>query len=274
MREEVRKDVLSGKRPEAPPDAKAAIPPEIQDQLFQEYMAKHNQHWLDDQIPALDQQTPRAAAQSSALRPRLVGLLKDIENQYLVALAAGEPAFDPTWMWDELGLADHQDAPRVRHPVWLGATSARWIPPVSSLGRFHPSAQRLHLWAQRRSAGRERIGSARGGCGPGRLNGGLACGRALRPQKTLTETSSVSNEVRAWLTERPCPASDRHPKNPRLFGTIGNVPKARTVGWQQAGRPIRLTGNGEERTPRNRKWASFVTYESFRGAHTVVSFRE
>jgi hypothetical protein len=50
-------------------------------------------------------------------------LLKDIENQYLRALADGEPAFDPTWMWDELDLSDHQDAPRVRHPLWLAHES-------------------------------------------------------------------------------------------------------------------------------------------------------
>ncbi len=123
VKEEAEKAIRSGKRPEAPPDAEDEIPPEIKDQLFQEYMAKHNQHWLDDQIPALDHQTPRFAAQSPTLRPRLVGLLKDIENQYLRALADGEPAFDPTWMWDELGLSDHQDAPRVRHPLWLAHES-------------------------------------------------------------------------------------------------------------------------------------------------------
>ena len=83
LKEEAEKAIRSGKRPEAPPDAEDEIPPEIKDQLFQEFMAKHNQQWLDDQIPALDQQTPRFAAQSSALRPRLVGLLKDMENDYL-----------------------------------------------------------------------------------------------------------------------------------------------------------------------------------------------
>ncbi len=123
VKEEAEKAVRSGKRPEPPPDAEAHIPPEIKDQLFQEYMAKHNQHWLDDQIPALDQQTPRFAARSSTLRPRLVGLLKDMENRYLRALADSEPAFDPTWMWDELGLSDHQDAPRGRHPLWLAHES-------------------------------------------------------------------------------------------------------------------------------------------------------
>ena len=89
-------------------------------------MAKHNQQWLDDQIPALDDQTPRIAATSATLSPRLVRLLKDLETDHVRALAAGGPAFDPTWMWDELGLSEHQDAPRVRHPV----------------------QRRVHLWQQ------------------------------------------------------------------------------------------------------------------------------
>jgi hypothetical protein len=122
VKEEVEKAVRSGKQPEPRPESEA-IPPEIKDQLYQEYMAKHNQHWLDDHIPALENQTPRFAAKSASLRPRLVELLKDMENHYLRELADGEPAFDPTWMWDELGLSDHQDAPRVRHPLWLAHES-------------------------------------------------------------------------------------------------------------------------------------------------------
>ena len=118
-REEARKAILSGAWHETPAEREDEIPPETKDQLHQEFMAKHNHHWLDDQIPALDHQTPRFAAQSPTLQPRLVTLLKEIENEYLRALAAGEPAFDPTWMWEELGLSDHQDAPRIRRAVRL-----------------------------------------------------------------------------------------------------------------------------------------------------------
>jgi hypothetical protein len=136
LKEEVEKAIRSGKRPEAPPGAEDEIPPEIKDQLFQEFMAKHSQDWLDDHIPALDQQTPRSAALSPALRPRLVELLKEIENHYLRALADGEPGFDPTWMWDELGLSDHQDAPRLRHPVWLAHESMeQQLPGITAVVR-------------------------------------------------------------------------------------------------------------------------------------------
>ena len=81
--EEAREAVRSGRQLEAPPNAADEIPAEIRDQLHQAYMAKFSQQWLDDHVPALDRQTPRVAAGSATLRPRLVGLLKDMENDYL-----------------------------------------------------------------------------------------------------------------------------------------------------------------------------------------------
>lgn len=123
VRERTKQALQDGQWPEAPPNAEDELPLEIQDQLIQAHMAKFSRQWLDDHIPALDQRTPRVAAQSAKLRPRLIGLLKDIENDYLRALADGRPAFDPTWMWDELGLSDDRDAPRVRHPLWLAHES-------------------------------------------------------------------------------------------------------------------------------------------------------
>ncbi len=127
--EETRKAILSGRQIESRPDAANEIPAEIQDQLHQAYMAKFSQQWLDDQIPALDHQTPRVAARSDTLRPRLVALLKDMENDYLRGLAGGKPAFDPTWMWDELELTDDRDAPRIRHSVRLAHESLEQLLP-------------------------------------------------------------------------------------------------------------------------------------------------
>lgn len=122
MKSALEECIRRGERPE-PTDAGDETPRELKDQLFQEHMARHQQQWLKEQIPALDHQTPRDAAKSSILRPRLVGLLKEFENEYLDALAAGEPAYDATWLWDELNLSDHPDAPRVRHPLWLAHES-------------------------------------------------------------------------------------------------------------------------------------------------------
>ena len=132
--EEAREALRSGRQPEAPPNAADEIPAEIRDQLHQAYMAKFSQQWLDDHVPALDHQTPRVAARSVTLRPRLVGLLKDMENDYLRTLADGKSAFDPTWMWDELGLSDDRDAPRVRHPLWLAHESLEQHLPGTTQG--------------------------------------------------------------------------------------------------------------------------------------------
>jgi hypothetical protein len=59
--------------------------------------------WLDLDIPALDGKTPRQAAKSRRMKPRLVQLLIDIENRE-ARMAAPKPARDLTWMWKELGL--------------------------------------------------------------------------------------------------------------------------------------------------------------------------
>jgi len=73
------------------------------------------------------------------MRPRLIELLKDLDGMYQRSLQAGTPAFDSSWMWDELGLTDDapqhppplaferllQDAPELRAAVEATAESAR-----------------------------------------------------------------------------------------------------------------------------------------------------
>jgi hypothetical protein len=59
--------------------------------------------WLDLEIPALDGATPRAAATSWRLRPRLVDLLIDTENRQARMSRRGAGR-DAAWLWEELGL--------------------------------------------------------------------------------------------------------------------------------------------------------------------------
>jgi hypothetical protein len=89
------------------------IPREVQEALALEHYARHYRRWIDDKVPALDDHTPREAAVDAALRPRLVDLIAGLENVYQRALQRGDPAYDPSWMWDELGL---DDRPRPVHP--------------------------------------------------------------------------------------------------------------------------------------------------------------
>ena len=64
---------------------------------------RQDRAWLDLEIPMLDGRTPRQAARDRRLKPRLKGLLLDIENRE-ARLAAPRAPRDLTWMWKELGL--------------------------------------------------------------------------------------------------------------------------------------------------------------------------
>jgi hypothetical protein len=68
--------------------------------------------WIDEPVPALDGATPREAARNPKLRERTIDLVNGLVAMYQSALRMGAPAYDPSWMWTELGLDD--DA--ARHP--------------------------------------------------------------------------------------------------------------------------------------------------------------
>jgi hypothetical protein len=86
------------------------IPFEIQEALVLDHMARHYRKWLDEPVPALDGRVPREAAKDKAMRPRLIELLHGLDRGYQRSLAMGAPAFDPSWMWGELGLVDEEAA--------------------------------------------------------------------------------------------------------------------------------------------------------------------
>jgi hypothetical protein len=103
VRESIRSRGAGGPdRGESPPVQE--IPFEIQETLLLNHYARHYRAWLDDSIPALGGRTPRLAAKDPALRPKLVDLLHDLEAMYRTSLRRGEPAYDPSWMWAELGF--------------------------------------------------------------------------------------------------------------------------------------------------------------------------
>lgn len=91
---------------ESPPSGRDEIPPEIQDALVLDHMARHYRNWLDEPVPALDGRIPREAAKDKAMRQRLIDMLHDLDRMYQRSLKMGAPAFDPSWMWNELGLED------------------------------------------------------------------------------------------------------------------------------------------------------------------------
>lgn len=103
-----------------PQEAPEPLPEEAFEVVL-EMQSRHYHSWVDESIPMLDGKTPREAARTSRLQERLAGMLRDLESHYLGALQNGQPAYDPTWMWRELGMEHHAGALRTsRHPPPLG----------------------------------------------------------------------------------------------------------------------------------------------------------
>jgi SEC-C motif/Protein of unknown function (DUF2384) len=92
------------RRPAEPARKTDEIPPEVQAELVGAYYDKHYRGWVDTPLPALRGQTPREAARSTAGRPRVVALLKDMESLSARQRLEGHPAYDFGWMWGDLGL--------------------------------------------------------------------------------------------------------------------------------------------------------------------------
>ena len=65
---------------------------------------RHYRSWIDRPVPALGNRTPRAAATAALWRPKLVNLLKQLENASERATINGRPSYDFSWMWEELGV--------------------------------------------------------------------------------------------------------------------------------------------------------------------------
>jgi hypothetical protein len=66
---------------------------------------RHYHSWIDRPVPALGNRSPRAAARTTLWRPKLVDLLKQLENATERAARSGRPGYDFSWIWQELGLS-------------------------------------------------------------------------------------------------------------------------------------------------------------------------
>ena len=81
-----------------------ALPPEVEAKVLGEFYDRYYRQWLDQPLPALGGRTPRHAARLKTGRPKLVALLKDLENRSERERQSGRPAYDTGWMWNELGV--------------------------------------------------------------------------------------------------------------------------------------------------------------------------
>lgn len=89
--------------------------------------------WCDSPLKQLADSTPRTAAVAPELRPYLLEILRDLEDSYERNLILGEPAFDPSLLWDELGLRETRDGPRDGPPPLGHETIAALVPGLAEL---------------------------------------------------------------------------------------------------------------------------------------------
>jgi len=89
--------------------ADSSIPPEVQAEVRRQFNDGHLRDWIDMEIPALGDKTPRRAVRSKAGRRGVLRLLKEIERaEHRVARDLGVEPYDVTWLWRELGLVEHR----------------------------------------------------------------------------------------------------------------------------------------------------------------------
>jgi hypothetical protein len=92
------------RRPPRPARPEDEVPPEAAAEIVQAFYERHYRAWLDEPLPALDGRTPREAASLKSARPKVIALLKDMENLSARERLEGRPAYDFGWMWGQLGL--------------------------------------------------------------------------------------------------------------------------------------------------------------------------
>jgi hypothetical protein len=89
----------------APP--KSGLSREEEAEVIRAYMDRHYRGCLDEPLPMLDGRTPREAAGAETSRAKVADWLKLIENgEARRAAEGGLPAYDVSWMWEELGIAE------------------------------------------------------------------------------------------------------------------------------------------------------------------------
>jgi len=90
--------------PKRPEKAVTGVPPELEREVVTQLYTEHYRSWLDQPIPALGDRTPRKAAELKTVRPKLVDLLKELENGMEREERSGRPIVDLTFLWEELGI--------------------------------------------------------------------------------------------------------------------------------------------------------------------------
>jgi hypothetical protein len=103
---ETLEQVMAGRDGDEHLDQAGDLPAKLQAELVHGALTDHYRRTLDEPIPALEDLSPRAAAQTAAGRRKVAEWLKHIENQTKSGSSPDEPmaSYDFTWLWRDLGL--------------------------------------------------------------------------------------------------------------------------------------------------------------------------
>src|SRR3990172_7487385 len=82
----------------------SGLSPEVEAEVTREFLDRHYHEWLDQPIPALGNRTPRPAARLKTARPKLIEVLKAMDNRAERDRLEGRVAYDAVWVWEQLGV--------------------------------------------------------------------------------------------------------------------------------------------------------------------------
>jgi hypothetical protein len=84
------------------------IPEEERRAIVHDHLEEHYRRTLDEPIPALGGETPRAAVKTASGRLKVAEWLKLLENQSAMSVHhdSAMASYDFGWLWTELGISD------------------------------------------------------------------------------------------------------------------------------------------------------------------------
>lgn len=99
-------EVMASREPAAP--SQLDIPEEKQRGIVRDYLDRYYRDVLDQPVPALGGETPRAAVKTDSGRIKVVEWLKTIENRTAKSADSDSPLgnYNFGWLWTELGVSD------------------------------------------------------------------------------------------------------------------------------------------------------------------------
>ncbi len=80
------------------------IDPEVQAEVMAQFLDEHYRKLLDKEVPALGGQSPRRHVKTAQGRKAVIVWLKQHENSLARQATDSIPAYDISWVWEELGL--------------------------------------------------------------------------------------------------------------------------------------------------------------------------